>query len=597
MKAKWITTLLLACMLLTLFAGCASTPTEMPGQPNVAAPDVTEETKTPAETSKEPEQPAETPDDTVDSEPAVETKAADVAAAAAEFIKTRTQEADIAHVASGFQNYPNQVNLPLAKETTTLKTWFGWGDPYNVLLTTPNDTPAQQKAEELTNVHIEWELAVDPETQFSLMTASGDYPDMAAKGFGQSGLGKLAEQDIILDLTDTIAAYAPNYQAVRNSDIDFARQTMMDDGSLLAFYGMMTMPGSSFMANITLADWLESFGREVITYDDYYDLLQYYRDVLKVPVPLNIATNGQDDSFMQGFDIGIDWIAVNGKVVHSITQPGYREYVELMRKWYEEDLIEKDFYGRVAWDAGVMFDYDGMAARQYGVWEGCTPFFATIESFSDDPNFAVTAMHLPVKKAGDTRKIALQYVSPSRVDTRHTVIFSSCKNVELAVKYCDFWYTVDGAMLAVYGTENEGYYYDDNHIPQLTDPILHPAEGISSNMARLQYVAESWPTIVDQSRDLKAGMTDNGVMSMEIWDYNWVDSLTMPTLALTAEEAEDYAAKMSDITTRIDESIVRFIIGEKSMDEWDGFVEELRLMGLDEAQAIYQAAYDRYLAR
>ena len=71
----------------------------------------------------------------------------------------------------------------------------------------------------------------------------------------------------------------------------------------------------------------------------------------------------------------------------------------------------------------------------------------------------------------------------------------------------------------------------------------------------------------------------------------------MPTLTLTAEESEEYSRIMSDVETRINESIPKFITGELSMDTWDAFVEELIAMGLPEAQQIEQAAFDRFMAR
>lgn len=614
MKTRLLSLLLAALMLSSLLAGCASEPAA-PAEPSqTPATDTQAPADEPADTpADEPvDEPADVPADAPADEPAdepadapadepadepVAMPAAPTGDPVVDYINTRTYEGNIATVASKVENYPNHVDLPLVDEMTTLDVWMMWGDPYNKFLETPNDTSAQQLAEELTNVHIEWELATDPETMFSLMLVSGDYPDMAAKGFGQTNLANLAEEDIIVDLTDYIPTYAPNYNALRLSDDDFARQSKTDDGRLLAFYTMLTLPGSSFMSNVTVTDFLEKFGRDPVTYDDYYDLLKFYKDDLQVPVPLNIGFNGQDDSFMAGFNIGIDWIALDGKIVHSITQPGYREYVELMHQWYEEGLLEQDFYGRTGFYDAPMHDYEGMAARQYGVWEVANPFMATIESYSDDPTFGVTAIKPPVKNAGDDRLIALQYVSPSRIDARHSVIFSTCENIELAVKYSDFWYTVDGSLLVCYGKEGDGFYYDDNMIPQLTDPVLYPTEGISSNMARLQFIAETWPSMMDQTRDLKAGMTDAAILSYSVWDYNWVDTITVPSMALTAEEMEVYSAKMSDITTRIDESIVPFIIGTRSIDEWDSFVAELEGMGLSEAQAVYQAAYDRYLAR
>jgi sugar phosphate isomerase/epimerase len=42
--------------------------------------------------------------------------------------------------------------------------------------------------------------------------------------------------------------------------------------------------------------------------------------------------------------------------------------------------------------------------------------------------------------------------------------------------------------------------------------------------------------------------------------------------------------------------VLQFIIGQKSLDEWDSFVSTLYDMGIDTAIEVKQAAYDDYLA-
>ena len=42
---------------------------------------------------------------------------------------------------------------------------------------------------------------------------------------------------------------------------------------------------------------------------------------------------------------------------------------------------------------------------------------------------------------------------------------------------------------------------------------------------------------------------------------------------------------------------VRFIMGLEPIENYDNFVEQLKLLGIEEAIGAYQAAYDRYMAR
>ena len=54
---------------------------------------------------------------------------------------------------------------------------------------------------------------------------------------------------------------------------------------------------------------------------------------------------------------------------------------------------------------------------------------------------------------------------------------------------------------------------------------------------------------------------------------------------------------MSEITTYVSESIVKFIMGQTPIDEFEGFVQNLEKMNLGRAIEIEQAAYDRFIAR
>ena len=55
------------------------------------------------------------------------------------------------------------------------------------------------------------------------------------------------------------------------------------------------------------------------------------------------------------------------------------------------------------------------------------------------------------------------------------------------------------------------------------------------------------------------------------------------------------ARTVSDIATAAAEQSLRFVTGDRSLEEYDSFIEDLRAMGLDRLTEIKQAAYDRYL--
>jgi len=54
---------------------------------------------------------------------------------------------------------------------------------------------------------------------------------------------------------------------------------------------------------------------------------------------------------------------------------------------------------------------------------------------------------------------------------------------------------------------------------------------------------------------------------------------------------------MSDVETYVSENIVQFIMGTRSLDQYDAFVQQLKDMGIEQALQIKQNAWNRYIAR
>ena len=82
------------------------------------------------------------------------------------------------------------------------------------------------------------------------------------------------------------------------------------------------------------------------------------------------------------------------------------------------------------------------------------------------------------------------------------------------------------------------------------------------------------------------------------WDQNADSAYQMPTaISMTAEESEEYYSMYSDIQTLIAENLTKFAVGERSMDEWDSFVQEIIDLGIEDCIAIKQAAVDRFYTR
>jgi putative aldouronate transport system substrate-binding protein len=68
-------------------------------------------------------------------------------------------------------------------------------------------------------------------------------------------------------------------------------------------------------------------------------------------------------------------------------------------------------------------------------------------------------------------------------------------------------------------------------------------------------------------------------------------------MTMTPEESTRAAELQSAISTFVGEAAVQFMTGQTNIATWDSYVARVNSMGLPELLKIYQAAYDRYLAR
>lgn len=208
----------------------------------------------------------------------------------------------------------------------------------------------------------------------------------------------------------------------------------------------------------------------------------------------------------------------------------------------------------------------------------------------------------PMVSAGESRKIALCTSVLNRVELASTFcITTACADAETLVKFIDFFFTEQGAELVNWGLQGETYELDENGDRAYADLLLNNPDDFTQRQAKLKYGIDqdAVPHLYDWEAQI-GDMLPNAklVYSEGAWDVNYEDERTWPAgVSLSLEETEAASAVLGDIETYVDEMIVKFIIGQESLDNFDTYVERIYGMGLQDAIDAYQAAYDRYMAR
>lgn len=574
---RMLALLLALAMMLCVLSGCGSTDSAK----EASAP--TSETEAPAETTAEaPEAPT----------------APEAPASAEEGSTLEVPDVEIP-----------PMELPLTEEGVTLS-YFQMKPGGAVSNMAPNgyeDYRHFQKAAELTGVTLEF---IQPDfmvanEQFNLRVAAQDYPDI----FGNfntlytDGDDNGIEEEIILPLED-YADLFPNYQKYRTSTKFLETATTTSEGHISGFYELMSDFIGPFFGMMGRGDWIEELGMDIPeTYDELHDLLMAMKDKYGCTTALYLdqAAVGNDNFLAAGYGIACMlatnakesyWLVQDGEVKDGITGEGYKEYLTMLRDWYNDGLISRDFANA----AGAMSP-DGMAeitSGNCGVFFNGAPMMSMYTANSDDPNLRIIGLPDPVKEKGEKT-----HVDTTEYDfgAERMSISTKCADPELAIQYCDFWFTDQGIQLANYGVEGESCQVVDGKA-QFTDlvlnnPDLAPGDAISFYTGR-----NSTPSWSSNSK-LLVSFNEDEAGAFEVWANSRDNRDAYPYVAqLTIDETYEISKLASDYETYALECRDKFINGDMDIEtEYETYEEQVRTMGLTRALEIKQDAYDRYMEK
>ena len=493
-----------------------------------------------------------------------------------------------------------EFQLPIVDEPTTLS-YFVADDSNAAIMTTDwNDNEFYQEMERRTGVHLEFEMvsSADYQTNFNQMNASGNLADMIYVGasYYAEGVDAAIDDGYFLDLTDLVDEYMPNYEKVRTSDVQYELLSTTDSGRLGAVYELRQSKQGPWLGLWIRQDWLDDLGLETpVTFDDYHEVLTAFKNEKGATAPLILNFSGSDGEFgtmSGGLNVLNSWqLDETGKVNFGPYMDAWKEYVTIMHQWYTEGLIDPDFMAtdeRTADMAKVVTGASGLFAALYTM-----P--SVYEAASEDPNMNLAPVNPPVMNEGDEGHIRLR----DSYTSGNTAISADSENWEVALRWLDYLYTDEGALLANYGVEGDTFEFNEDGEPEFTDKILANENGWTMTQTVASYLCPSagianWS---DWTREL-AGVPEKDQACYDVWS-EFSDDWRLPSsVTLTQEESTERAALYADISTIVKEQTAQFISGALDIESnWDAYISALEASGMERAIEITQAAYDRYLAR
>lgn len=481
--------------------------------------------------------------------------------------------------------------------------WLPMESNLVTVLSTYNDHPVYQKLMENTGVDIEFtHPAVGQEKEeFGLLLVSGDLPDIIQSGnlsnYYTGGVQAAYDDGIIIDLTELVREYAPDYYATISADEKTWREFTNND-RILAFYTYWEEVNPLAICLALRQDWLDEFGMKAEDMTTYDAIEGYFQAILDnkpgvEPLYLNVSNN----IYYYGHNIHPGWYQVNDQVVYydSGEQANYRGWLEQMHDWYAKGFISVDFASYTASDARAHFSA-GLV--------GC--FAEPIGNIYSDAE----ASGLPVSRSPFWRQQEGDIINvyfPSGLERnggQDTVITTACEDPITAVKLLNYGYTEAGKMLTNYGIEDASYTLDADGKPQYTDLVLNN-ENYGTSVTHLLYRIH-WignrklaDTTCNPNITKNEKVTADRLLYTDLTDSFNGDYILPKGVSLTTEENAERSTIMSNVETYVKEMRLKFITGAVALDDanWEAYLSSLESYGLSRAMEITQAAYDRYMGK
>ncbi len=498
------------------------------------------------------------------------------------------------------------VTYPLEADGATLTYWLPWMPALSQCYSNYSEHPAYAAAEEYTGVPVEY-ISCSMEsaaTEFNLMIASGSSYDIlsSAATYYNGGVAAGVRDGVLLDLTDLMAEYVPDYYKEFITNDKWVKYATTDDETIGAIYSFNAVELGLSKGNFIRQDWLDDLGLDTpVTVDDYHDVLTAFKSNYSITDPFMLSANLASNlsyAFGSGnFNVddasNLSFYLEDGKVVCCFTSDNYKEYIATLAQWFKEGLIGGDFFNRSS-EMADSANTSVILGGQAGIW---TTVMNNLEDYpkqAADPNFACSA--LADALGNDGKKLTFYDDDPGSAG--NASISADSDNWELALNWINFWSTEDGLMLARYGVEDVSYTMENGE-PVYTDVIYDNPDGFIFQLARIMYCAASVPTFGDPRIIRDNVYSDEVIACTEVWEsaYGSSESNISDAVTMTTEESDEFYGKYTDIGTHAQTELLRFVVGENSMDQWDTFVETCKSMGIDDCVEIYQTAYDRYEAR
>ena len=515
--------------------------------------------------------------------------------------------------------------FPIVEEPITLTVMF----PSQTAIPDIAENSFTKEYEELTGIHIEWQEVPSDSLadRVNISLSSGDMPDIYLScGVSLSQQQAYGPQGAFVPLNDYIEQYGEVFQKIEENVPGVADTLTMGDGNIYALPYIekcVHCEGSSKLWINT--KWLDALDMEPpTTVDEFEDMLRRFKE--EDPngngeadeIPLLTYEGGWHSNAMSGWltnpfvytSPDNNYVYLDGDEIKlSYMQDGWKEAMSWLNKLYEEGLY---------YDQSLVINYD--QARQLCAADGTTEDVGCFTGGTPDlPGADVSQWGPYVALApieGPNGRVAT-WMPYSQITPTVFVITSACENPAAAFRWGVEQYNKDINYRKTFGVEGENWKY----VTPGEDDV--PADAADFNTGDPAEIAPfidgvGWGDEQDYCwrglglrcdtgdyKDLRYAQVQSGDYDTNMEHRLSVDTqeqmepyypdmeICVPTLVYTEEQSATLANTESVVISYVEEMAAAFITGTSNPEaDWDAYLNELSVKGVDQLLEIYQAGYD-----
>ncbi|MFB9279435.1 extracellular solute-binding protein [Cohnella cellulosilytica] len=506
--------------------------------------------------------------------------------------------------ASGLDSAAGQFPLTEQKETITI---LAVQDP---LITDLVDNEFTRYYENLTNVHIEWEV-VQPNSKaerLNLALASGDYPDVLLN-FGVSTSQQMVygSQGTFLSLNDLIAKYGLETQKIFDTYPEVKQAITAPGGNIYALPTIDRNPHVMMFYKMWMyTPWLEKLGLSVPqTTEEFYRMLKAFKEqdpngngiADEIPLTASYAGPGAvplEEFLMNAFILHRpDYLIFDesGSIDVNFNKPEWKEGLKYLNRLYSEGLIPAETFVQNNQQMKERVENPGDvivgAVRANTLAQFISLNHERASEYKTVP---------PLEGPSGYRQFPYDYYNHIG---GNFIITDKAGNPDLIYRWIDGLLSPEMTQLANIGLEGVGW---EKASPDMKGLSGKPAVWNRLIQGGQQTNAHWGQTIIRHfSREMFEGLAATETQQPYILynetknnyePYKAPIEEMVPVMFFNEAQAFEYADLNKTITDYVKEMLVRFTIGEVSIDEgWDKYLATLDSMNLDRYLQIHNEAY------